>query len=117
LSAGVARNPPNSRANYNAENTLPVIGDYSPIERKAYNMKSSVQSGLASMGTVLILLALANPAFAATYWVVVGATPTHQCLIVEQDQKPAGKVIGNGYSTEELAQSTIQHAIACGGVH
>lgn len=79
-------------------------------------MKSSVQSALASLGTVLILLALAKPAFAATYWVVVDA-PTHQCLIVEQDQKPAGKVIGNGYSTEELAQSTIQHAIACGGVH
>jgi|HubBroStandDraft_5_1064220.scaffolds.fasta_scaffold1725984_1 hypothetical protein len=80
-------------------------------------MQSSVQSALASLGTVLILLALAKPAFAATYWVVVGAAPTHQCLIVEQDQKPAGKVIGNGYSTEELAQSTIQHAIACSGVH
>jgi hypothetical protein len=47
----------------------------------------------------------------------VDAGATHQCLIVEQDQKPAGKVIGNGYSTEELAQSTIQHAIACSGVH
>jgi hypothetical protein len=34
LSAGVARNPPNSRANHNAENALPVIGGYSPIERK-----------------------------------------------------------------------------------
>jgi hypothetical protein len=71
---------------------------------------------MKSIGTVLILLALANPAFAATYWVVVDAA-THQCLIVQQDQKPAGKVIGNGYSSEEVAQSTIQRAIACGGVH
>ena len=71
---------------------------------------------MKSIGTVLILLTLANPAFAATYWVVVDAT-THQCLIVQQDQKPAGKVIGNGYSTEEVAQSTISRAIACGGVH
>jgi hypothetical protein len=42
---------------------------------------------------------------------------THQCSIVEQDQKPAGKVIGSGYSTEELAQSSMQHAIVCSGVH
>jgi hypothetical protein len=72
---------------------------------------------MKSIGTVLILLALANPALAATYWVVADATPTHQCIIVQQDQKPAGKVIGNGYSSEELAQSTIQHAIVCSGVH
>ena len=79
-------------------------------------MKSSVQSALASLGTVLILLALAKPAVAATYWVVVDPA-THQCLLVEQDQKPAGKVIGNGYSSEEDAQSTTQHAIVCSGVH
>ena len=58
----------------------------------------------------------AKPAFAATYWVVVDAA-THQCSIVEQDQQPAGKIIGSGYSTEELAQSSMQHAIVCGGVH
>jgi hypothetical protein len=95
-----------------------VIGDHWPIERRmeTYKMKSSAQSALGSIGTVLILLALAKPAFAATYWVVVDPT-THQCLVVQQDQKPAGKVVGNGYSTEELAQSTVQRAIACGGVH
>jgi hypothetical protein len=75
------------------------------------------KSALACLGTVLILLfGIAKPAFAATYWVVVDAT-THQCLIVQQDQKPGGKVIGNGYSSEEVAQSTVQRAIACGGVH
>ena len=113
-----APNPPNFPANHDAEIALMVIGDHWPIERRmeTYKMRSSAQSALASIGTVLILLAFAKPALAATYWVVVDAA-THQCLIVQQDQKPGGKVIGNGYSTEELAQSTIQHAIACSGVH
>ena len=80
-------------------------------------MQTSVKSSLASIGAFLIyLVALAAPATAATYWVVVDPT-THQCSVVEQDQKPAGKVVGNGYSSAEVAQSTTQRASACGGVH
>jgi len=80
-------------------------------------MQSGLKSTLASIGGFLIfLVALATPATAATYWVVVDPT-THQCSVVEQDQKPAGKVIGNGNSSEAVAQSTTQRAIACGGVH
>jgi hypothetical protein len=71
---------------------------------------------------VLILLLLstfATPSFAATYW--IGAQPYQGCSIVEQDQAPAlaggAKVVGNGYSSEQDAQSAMQHAIACGGSH
>lgn len=67
------------------------------------------------------LFALAVPALAAPaapYWIVVDAA-THQCSIVEQDQKPepssSTSVIGDGYPTQEAAQSAIQHAMACGG--
>lgn len=80
-------------------------------------MPLSAKSALAPIGAFLIfVVALATPAAAATYWVVVDPA-THQCSIVQRDQKPAGQVIGNGYSSQDVAQSTTHRAIACGGVH
>jgi hypothetical protein len=71
--------------------------------------------------TLLILFtaATAVPSFAATYWII--ARPYQGCSVVEQAQQPASvggaKVIGSGYSSEQDAQSSIQHAHACSGVH
>lgn len=68
---------------------------------------------------VLFTAATAVPSFAATYWVIT--RPYQGCSVVEQDQQPAStggaKVIGSGYSNEQDAQSAMQHAHACSGVH
>jgi hypothetical protein len=72
---------------------------------------------LKTITTGLALAALVVPAYAAaTYWVVLD-TSTHQCSIVEQDQKPSSptiKVIGNGYASRDAAAGTVENAVACG---
>jgi hypothetical protein len=68
---------------------------------------------------VLFTAATAAPSFAATYWLIT--RPYQGCSVVEQAQQPAStggvKVIGNGYSNEQDAQSAMQHAHVCTGVH
>jgi hypothetical protein len=69
---------------------------------------------------ILLMAATAVPSFAATYWII--ARPYQGCSVVEQAQQPASvggaKVIGSsGYSSDQDAQSAMQHAHACSGVH
>jgi hypothetical protein len=69
------------------------------------------------LATGVVLFALVTPASAATYWVVKD-TAAQKCSIMEQDQKPSSPtltVIGNGYSSQQMAEATIDRAVACGG--
>ena len=97
------------RANHDTANALTVIGHY----------RKRTTCSMRALMILLLLSVLATPSFAATYWIV--AKPYQGCSIVEQDQAPVltggAKLVGNGYSSEQDAQSAMQHAIACGGIH